>query len=205
MSQFNLSSKNEDIGSLAEAAMSDEVIFQDIMDGLLSKDDNTRSNCFQTVLKISKDHPQFLYPHWDYFQELLSRSNNYSKYIAVYILANLTAFDDDNKFETIFDYYFGLLGGTRAMISSHVALNSAVVACNKPELCADIVDLLLDVDRVHQGKQVELIKSYVIQAMQDIYPVYEDKNRIEEFVKNNLESKSPKTRDAAKNFLKSIE
>ncbi len=204
MTEYDLTSKKMDIDYMVGVALSEKDLLHDLMEGLLSKDDTTRRNCFEILLQISKQEPAALYEKWDFFVELLSRSNNYSKYIAVYILAQLTAVDTSNKFISIFDDYFALLGGTRAMISSHVALNSAVIAHNKPDMLPGIVDILLDVENIHQGKQVELIKSYTIQALQEIYPEYSDKKRIEEFVKSNLDSKSPKTREAAKSFLETV-
>jgi hypothetical protein len=202
MLNFDLEKEGLDIKLTADAALSDGDLLNSLMEGLLSKDDATRYNCFETLLVLSKDNPEFLYAHWDYFQELLSRSNNYSKYIAVYILANLTAVDNDKKFDAIYADYFDLLGGKRTMISSHVALNSSIIAQNKPELRSSIVDKLVDIDNIHQGRQVELIKAYAIQALQEIYAESDDKEKILEFVKANLNSISPKTRQMAADFLR---
>jgi hypothetical protein len=202
MLNFDLEKEGLDIKLTADAALSDGDLLNSLLEGLLSKDDATRYNCFETLLVLSKDNPEFLYAHWDYFQELLSRSNNYSKYIAVYILANLTAVDNDKKFDAIYADYFDLLGGKRTMISSHVALNSPIIAQNKPELRSSIVDKLVDIDNIHQGRQVELIKAYAIQALQEIYTESDDKEKILEFVKANLNSISPKTRQMAADFLR---
>ena len=79
---------------------------------------------------IAQENPGFLYGEWDYFQEMLQSPNNYHKYIAIYILASLTCVDKDNKFERIFDDYYGVLAGDKAMTASHVALNSSIIAHN---------------------------------------------------------------------------
>ncbi|MBI4813045.1 MAG: hypothetical protein HY802_01370 [Methanobacterium sp.] len=199
--QFSLEDKNLDIESVANMAKEDVNSLKSLLDGVLSKDDIVRSNSFEALLFLSKLSPELLYHHWDFFKEMLYSSNNYSKYISVYILANLTAIDSENKFEEIFEDYFALMGGTRAMISSHVALNSAIIFRNKPELQSYIVDQLLNIDHIHEGKQTEMIKSYVIEALQDIYPQTENKTVILEFVENQLDSKSPKTRKKAAEFL----
>lgn len=201
MSEYNLEDKKLDVKNLAQDAISDENLFKELLSGVKSKDNTVRSNSFQALLIVSKDKPEFLYPEWDYFHDLLLNTNNYHKYIAIYILANLTQADDKDKFSAIFDDYFGILAGEKVMNASHVALNSPTIIKNKPELQSKIIELLLDIENIHQGKQKELVKAYVIEALVKIYPDAQDKDKIREFVKSQLESSSPKTRDIASCFL----
>jgi len=201
MSEYNLEDKKLDVKNLAQDAISDENLFKELLSGVKSKDNTIRSNSFQALLIVSKDEPEFLYPEWDYFHDLLLSTNNYHKYIDIYILANLTQADDKDKFSEIFDDYFGILAGEKVMNASHVALNSPTIIKNKPELQSKIIGLLLDIENIHQGKQKELVKAYVIEALMKIYPDAQDKDKIREFVKSQLESSSPKTRDMASCFL----
>ena len=87
------------------------------------------------------------------------------------------------------------------MNASHVVVNSPNIIKNKPELELKIVEKLLNIDTIHQGKQKELVKAYAIEALRKIYPDAENKEKIMEFVKAQLESSSPKTRDIAVCFL----
>lgn len=201
MSKYDLNSKNVDTEKLSHDALSDEELFRELMSGIKSKDNTTRSNSFQTLLLISEQKPEFLYPKWNYFQDMLESSNNYHKYIAIYILANLTQADDEEKFESIFDEYYGILAGSKVMNASHVALNSPIIYKNKPKLRSRIIDQLLNIDTLHQGRQKELVKAYAIEALRKIYPDADDKERIVEFVQAQLESSSPKARDMASCFL----
>jgi hypothetical protein len=201
MSNCNLDDKVLDVNKLAQDALSDENVFKELLSGVKSKDNTIRSNSFRTLLKISKEEPEFLYPQWDYFLDMLRSSNNYHKYIAIYILANLTKADKKNKFQTIFDDYYGILGGDKVMNASHVAVNSPTIIKNKPELKSKIIEKLLNIDTIHQGKQKELIKAYAIEALRKIYPDADDKEEIREFVKAQLKSSSPQTRDMAICFL----
>ncbi|MCC7563433.1 MAG: hypothetical protein KO275_02885, partial [Methanobacterium sp.] len=91
--------------------------------------------------------------------------------------------------------------GDKAMTASHVALNSSIIIRNKPELESRIVDILMSIDDIHQGKQKELIKAYAIESLMKIYPDVSDPQKIEEFVRTQLDSKSPKTRNMAQCFL----
>jgi hypothetical protein len=87
------------------------------------------------------------------------------------------------------------------MNACHVALNSSKIALNKPKLKSKIINKLLNIDEIHQGKQKELIKAYVIETLMNIYPEADNKQRIENFIKSQLNSKSPKTRNMAQSFL----
>jgi len=197
----NLDEKNIDVEKLARKAVNNPDIFWELKAGVRSKDNTTRQNSFKAMQVIAQENPDFLYGEWEYFQEMLNSPNNYHKYIAIYILASLTSVDTDNKFERIFDDYYQVLAGDKAMNASHVALNSSIIAHNKPDLRSRIVDLLTSIDDIHQGKQKELIKAYAIESLQKIYPEAEDQQLIENFVKTQMDSKSPKTRKMAKSFL----
>lgn len=201
MSSHDLDRKNIDVEALAKDALNDEVLFHELLRGVRSKDDTLRQNSFKSLQIIAEENPHSLYPQWDYFQVMLSSRNNYHKYIAIYILASLTSVDVDNRFEGIFDEYYGILAGDKAMTASHVALNSSIIIRNKPELESRIVDILMSIDDIHQGKQKELIKAYAIESLMKIYPDVSDPQKIEEFVRTQLDSKSPKTRNMAQCFL----
>ncbi len=197
----NLDEKNMDFEALAREALNNDDLFSELKEGVLSKNNNVRQNSFKALQFLAEEYPEFLYSEWDLFPEMLHSSNNFHKYIAIYILASLTSVDKDKRFEEIFDDYYGILAGDKAMTASHVALNSSVIAHNKPELRSRIVDTLMRIDEIHQGKQKELIKAYAIEAMGKIYPEAEDKELIENFIKSQVDSKSPKTRNMAQCFL----
>lgn len=197
----NLDEKNMDFEALAREALNNDDLFSELKEGVLSKNNNVRQNSFKALQFLAEEYPEFLYPEWELFQEMLHSSNNFHKYIAIYILASLTSVDKDKRFEEIFDDYYGILAGDKAMTASHVALNSSVIAHNKPELRSRIVDTLMRIDEIHQGKQKELIKAYAIEALGKIYPEAEDKELIENFIKSQVDSKSPKTRNMAQCFL----
>ncbi len=201
MSKYDLDKKDVDIQKLAEKALTDNVLLHELLKGIVDKDNTTRSNSFNVLQIVSVEKPEILYPQWNYFHKMLLSKNNYHKYIAIYILADLTAVDKENKFEDIFEDYYGILAGDKIMTASHVALNSSKIALNKPKLQSKILDRLLDIDNIHQGRQNELLKSYVIEALRKMYPEINDKKRVAKFIEAQLDSSSPKTRDLAACFL----
>ena len=201
MDSYDLNVKDLDVEKLASDALSNGKLLKILMNEIQSKNNTVRANAFNTLMILSEDNGELLYPHWDHFQEMLKSSNNYHKYIAVYLLASLTSVDIENRFKKVFDDYYKILEGEKLMTASHVVLNSSRIVSNKPELKSKIIEKLLNTDELHKGKQKELIKAYVIDAFENIDLEEEDMERIDNFVKLQLDSSSPKTRNAARCYL----
>jgi hypothetical protein len=62
MAKYDLDKKDADINGFTEKALSNEDLLPELMDGILPKDNIIRSNSFRTLLLISDDKPDFLYP-----------------------------------------------------------------------------------------------------------------------------------------------
>lgn len=187
---------------LAKKAVKEKDLFAQLLQGILSKEDKTRYTSFKALMFIAGERPEFLYPYWDRFAELIDNDNTHSKYIASYLIASLTLVDRDNRFEGIFDKYYGLLNDKSIIPAAHVAANSGKIARAKPKLQAKITEKLLNIDKTHHNPDHnELIKSHAIEAFGEYFEQAKDKKRIVEFVRNQLKSKSPKTRKKAKEFL----
>ncbi|MFC1900415.1 hypothetical protein ACFLYN_02365 [Chloroflexota bacterium] len=193
--------KNANVTVVAEQALSDERLLSEILEGLKNRNETIRYNCHKVLMAISRERGEVLYPHWDYFVEQLDSSNTYHRLSSVSLLAVLAAVDKENKFDELFDKYFGLLGDKGTVLAMYVARNAGKIAVAKLHLCEEITDRLLDIDSVYRGKQLELTKSSIIEAFDEFYDESESKDRIIEFVSKQLDSESPKTRKAAKAFL----
>jgi len=192
--------------ALAKKAIKEKQELDELLQGILSKEDKTRYTSFRALMFIAEEHPELLYAHWDYFATLIDKENTHSKYIGIYLLAVLTVVDKDNKFEQIFGRYYGLLNDKSIIPSAHVARNSGRIAKAKPKLEPKITDSLVNIDRTHHKPgHRELIKSHAIEAFNEYFEQATDKTKILEFVNRQLESKSPKTKKKAKEFLKKWE
>jgi hypothetical protein len=102
----------------------------------------------------------------------------------------------------LFDEYYGILEGEKAMTASHLVANSGKIIRAKPELQEAVTNKLLNIDEIHKGKQKELIKSYAIDAFDECFEDAKNREEILKFVKAQTDSKSPKTRKNAEKFLK---
>ena len=189
-----------EIEPLVQAAIDDTAVLKKTLKGLVSKDEAHRYRCYQVLFQISQSQPSLLYTQWDYFVELLKSPNSYQRCAAINILANLTPVDSQNRFEAIFDSYFGLLDDPKLVPARYVARSAGLIARARPDLQSRIVRRLLDIDQTHH-KQKDLLKADIIESLVVLYPDAQDKDIILTFVKEQLGSSSPKTRQAAQKFL----
>ena len=171
------------------------------LDGLISKNETYRYNCFKVLNIVSKKKPDILYPHWDFFINHLRSDNNYHKMSAILIIANLASIDTKNRFEKVFDEFYDNLKSKKTIVPIYIVKSSGKIVNFKPHLEEKITKLLLDIENIHPGKQIDLVKSSVIESFSEFYESSQKKDEILCFVKNQLDSKSPKTRKTAKEFL----
>jgi hypothetical protein len=143
-----------------------------------------------------------LYPHWDFLTRLLESNNHYHRFIALSLIGNLASVDSKNKFEKIMKPFFANIAGDRTMVAVQATICAGKIAKVKPGLQDYITNILLKIDTIHTGKQTELLKAAAIQAFAFYYNEIKDKKKILAFVQRQSDSKSPKTRKIAKEFLK---
>ena len=188
--------------SLASKAVDDSKALAALLQEVVSKKESARHASFKALLSISEERPEVLYPEWDFFADLIGSKNTSFKYIAIYIIANLTRTDTENRFEKIFEKYYGLLDDESVIPAAHVAGNSGKIARAKPGLQTRITNKLLNIDKTrHAPERKELIKGYAVEAFGEYFSEAKDREKIIEFVEKQLNSKSPRTKKAAQSFL----
>ena len=198
--------KDLDVESRAQKAIADKKALVELLAGILATQEEIRYPSFKALLRISEEHPELLYPHWEYFAGLLESKNTYLKYQAIYLIASLTRVDTEHKFERLFESYFGLLNDKSIIPAAHAARNAGKIARAKPGLQTRITDRLLRIDETeHEADRKDLIKSYVIEAFSEFFDEAEDRAMILAWVRKQVASSSPKTRKQAKEFLKKWE
>ena len=183
-------------------AIKDSDALTALLQEVLSKKEAIRRNAFKALLSISEEHPEVLYPKWDFFADLIGSDNASFKYIAIYIIANLTEIDTEKRFEKIFEKYYSLLDDESVIPAAHVAGNSGKIARAKPGLQSKITDKLLGIDKTHHAPgRKELIEGYAIEAFGEYFAEAKDKKVILGFVEKQQKSKSPRTKKTAQKFL----
>lgn len=191
---------------IIDEAVNDEKALLELINGISpeKRKKKERELASKALQRMSMLYPSVLYCKWDIFAELLKSDNVYSKFPAIYVLANLACIDAEGKLEEVFDDYFGLLGDESIAVSSHVALNAAKIAKAKPDLETRITDKMLNVDLTGRSSEhMAIVSNYIIQAFDEYFEHSSKKAEIIAFAVEQLESVSSKTRKTAKRFLKS--
>ena len=192
-----------DLEQAIQLALVDGRVLQEMIDGIISKEETFRYNCFRALYRISDDRPSVLVAEWDYFVELMGSSNSFHRSMGLRIIANLTQVDDAGRFEGMFDRYFGLLDDESVIPARYLAQDAGRIIRSKPYLRARIVDRLLAVDETHHTQsRKDLIKADVVQTLDEFFETLDNKAEILAFVEAQLASSSPKARNAAKAFLR---
>jgi hypothetical protein len=194
--------KDADLEKAVQLASADPKLLDELLRGILSKQDTYRYNCFQVLLQISEQEPAILYPRWDYLVEQLDSDNSYHRSIGLRLIANLTGADAAGRFDGIFDRYFDLLDDEKIVTARYLVQSTGKIVRHKPHLRERIIARLLGVDNTHHTEsRKDLLKGDVIQAFEEFFKDSADQDSILAFAKAQLACSSPKTRKAAKQFL----
>lgn len=202
---LKISDKNINIPEFAEIAIADPEM-RDIIVNLMLNNPNIMVyyNSYYIISRASELKPELFYKYWNDFLTLLNHQNSYHRDFALNLLANLTRVDKENKFSLIFDEYFNHINDKKFMTSRQCIQNTGKILGNNTELRGNIINILLDIDARcdFPEKQKALLKSDVIELLDEFYEQINNKEMINEFVKPELDSISPKTRKKAKNFVR---
>jgi hypothetical protein len=181
---------------------SEEYIIKQAINDLDTNSEKFRNKAFNILLPISENNPELLYSEWHRILSILNKKEVSNKYVAIPLLANMISVDKDNKFEKIFDEFYELLNHESPVVSPHIAGQSGKILKAKPYLQEKILEKLLSTDEKSQCRYKELLKSYVIDALDNCYNEIENKDKIIRFVEKQIYSESPKTKKRAREFLK---
>ena len=189
---------------LAELAIEDEKLLDALLQGISPDVQKAvlRENSSKALVFMAEQWPETLLPHWSYFIGLLKSDNGFSKVVAIRVITFLIPVDTTGLFDKAFNVFFNLLDDKSVMVASHTAGLSGKIAKAKPSLQSRITKRLLDIDKTHfdPGRQ-GLIKSYIIEALDQYFAESKNKTEIIAFVKQQVNCASPKTRKMAKTFL----
>ena len=200
--KFLFQKQDFDLERVSQMALSDKDLLQKLILGLENKKEIYRYNCEKTLCKISEENPSTLYPNWENFVSLLDSKNSYHRCCGLNLLANLSRTDPENKFDPLFDKYFGLLNDPKFIPAVFVARNAGRIMKNKPHLQKRIIQILLAVDQTKRDpERIDLLKADVIQSFEEIFDTSKQKKKILAFVEKQVDCASPKTQKVAKEFL----
>ena len=175
-----------------------------LFEGLNADKANTKYGCSKILQIISEKAPDLLYPQFDFFVSLLDSENNVFKWTSIFILGKLTAVDQENRFDAIFEKFFALLADSVMITAGNVVRAAAEIIKNKPALRPKIIEVLLKVESAtYQTEECRnVVLSHAIDTFTKIFPLIENKAPVIRLVKNQLNNPRNGTRKRAEKFLR---
>jgi len=165
-----------------------------------------RYGCAKVLMDLSDENPEKMYPHFDFFVNLLDSKYRILTWNALAIIANLTQVDADDKFDPIFDRYYSFLDDDYMVTVANVVGNSGKIAHAKPYLIPKITDELLKVQDLSTTPHLteecrRVIAQQAIKTLDLFFDRIDQKEQVISFVKLHLDSPRKKLRTAAEKFL----
>jgi hypothetical protein len=209
--------KNELLEKLADKSLTREELLQKvrqdfdllprIMNGVTSSKAAIRYGCAKVLMDLSEEVPERLYPHMDYFVDLLDSKYRILTWNAMAIIANLTKVDTDKKFDAIIDKYYSFLDDEYMVTVANVVGHSGKIALAKPYLIPRITNELLKVENIsttpHLTEECKrVIAEKAIRSFSLFFDKIDDKEKVVSFVERQLKSSRKTLRKEAENFVK---
>ena len=181
-------------------------ILPTIMDGVSSPKATVRYGCASVLMELSRDHPEKLYQHMDYFEALLDSRYRILTWNALAILANLAKVDVNRRFDAVFTKYYSLLNDEYMVTVANVVGNSGKIALAKPYLAQKIADELLKVDKIsttpHLTEECKrVIAEKAIESLDEFFNQVKNRDEVLSFVRGHLNSPRASLRAKAEKFL----
>ncbi|KKT53702.1 MAG: hypothetical protein UW45_C0029G0011 [Parcubacteria group bacterium GW2011_GWC2_44_22] len=198
-----LDQKSDKSGEVAGKVVKSPALLPELLVGLDNETGRIKLRAAKVLKIISEKNPATLYPNWEFFVNLLDSENNILRWIAIDVLANLTAIDHENKFERIFPKFFGLMSLGSLITAAHVVDNSACIIKNKPQFENQITDILLQVDKVKlpTAECRNILIGKAIEAFEQYFDQLERKDEARAFVEKQLNNSRPATKEKALEYI----
>lgn len=200
--------KDLDIQRLAKRIIDNKGYRNEVVNYLMfNKNIMVYYHSYYVLSRASEIKPQLFYEYWNDFVELLGNKNSYKRDIGMILIANLITVDGERKFDNIFDKYIEHINDEKFMTAQCCVRNLKKIIQQRKDLIDNIVSILLKIQDTtsYPKKQKELLKYDILDIFKIVYDKAQDKDEIKLFIKNCLESISPKTKKMAKEIFKNFE
>lgn len=192
---------------LAEKVKKNFALLPEIMNGVSSSKAAVRYPCGNILMDLSEECPEKLYPHMDFFIRLLDSKYRILKWIAIAVIANLTKIDSENKFEAVFDKYYGFLEDEYMVTVASVVGHSSKIAQAKPHLIPRMTGELLKVESIKTTPHLtaecrNVIAEKTIKSFDAFFEKVDNKKEVLSFVERQFHKSRRTLRVAAEKFLK---
>jgi hypothetical protein len=202
-----IASKSITKRDLLQRVKKDFSLLPTVLDGVSSPKAAVRYGCASVLMDLSQVYPEKLYPHMDSFIALLDSKYRILTWNALAIIANLARVDDNRKFDAIFTKYYSFLNDEYMITVANVVGYSGKIALAKPYLTQRIADELLKVRRIsttpHLTEECKrVIAEKAIESFDVFFNQIDNRKKVVDFVKSQLNSPRKTLKIKAENFLR---
>ncbi len=190
---------------LAREAIRNPTRLDTLITWLNADEARIKFGCAKALCLISEEHPDLLYPHFDFFVRLLDHPNRILQWDAAFVLSHLARVDADDRFRSVFGKYFSPVSGPVMITAANVIQGGARIALARPHLAERIACEVLKVAEArYQTTECRNVAiGHAIVALAEMLPVLRRPARVVEFVRRQTRNSRPATRRKAEQFLKS--
>ena len=189
---------------VANEVINNPELVQLLLNGFMMKPAKYKFKSAKILTLISKDKPEILYPHFEFFAEQLDNENNILKWNAIIVVANLTPVDSKKKFDNLFDKFYDLMRRGNLVTAANVVTNSAVIAKSKPYFEESITQKILQIDsfELPTPECYNVLKGHAITAFDQYFEKIKNESAVISFVKKELDNTRNAVKKKAEKFLK---
>ena len=199
-----ISHKNSNKERIAEKIIKNSELLPELFAGLLAPEARIKYGSNKILVIISEKNPAALYPKLDFFITQLDNVNNFLKWGAIEIIANLCRVDSTHHFENVFNKYFSAIQGHRMITAANTIKAAVKIASNKHNLTEKISEEILKVEGAdYETTECNNIAiGQAIKSLDELFPKLKTKAPVFTFVKRQLKNKRPATRKKAEIFIR---
>ena len=175
-----------------------------ILDGLKGEKRKVQSGCAELASLLSKDKPELLYPHIDFFIQNLTAKTPVLRWEAVCTLGNLAKVDEKEKIRTAVDTIIGFLNDKSIVLQGHSVRALVNIVSKFPDLAPRILENLLGSADMFPGNRI----GFIVEAMAAFVGFEELAPKVRDFVEfqivSEISSMSKKARKILNLFEKHV-
>ncbi len=153
---------------------------------------------------LSEGAPRSLYPHFDFFSNLLRDENSILRWNAMLILGNLAAVDAEWKLGRILPRLLAPIGGPHLIDAGNAIRGATAIAEARPNLADRIARRIMSVERstYDTAECRNIAIGHALEALDRLFPLVTKKRPLQLFASRQLENTRPGTRKKAARFLR---
>lgn len=182
----------------------DRVLLLKTMDYLKHPKAKIHFAAAKTLLLLSEQIPELIYPHFDFYCLMMNDRNKILKWIGIDITANLASVDYKKHIsEETLHKLFRLLKDSSMITAGHAIDGLQKIAVVKPDFTDIIVEELLAANHIKRNPEcMNITTGHLIDAFSKIFEQSVNKKDIIELVLLALKNRRSGTRKKAERFLK---